>query len=104
MPNAREIIERLEVMDEMLEEINRKVDLLMTDQAALDAAVADIGTHADSIDAAVTALVAKINASPAAADFTAEVATLTTASGNLQTATDAANAALAPPPAPAPAP
>lgn len=95
-----DIIRRLEVIDEMLEQLNRKVDLLMADQAALDAAVADIGTHADAIDAAVTALVAKLQTLPNAADFTAEVSALTAASGNLQTATDAANAALAPPPAP----
>lgn len=72
---------------------------MAADQTALDAAIADIGTHADSIDAAVTALVAKIEASPSAPDFSSEVAALQAATGNLQTATDDANTALAAGPA-----
>ena len=73
----------------------------MADQAELDQAIADLTTHTDAIDAAVVALIDKINASPAAADFATEVASLQAATGNLQAATDAANAAVTPPAPPA---
>jgi hypothetical protein len=80
-----------------LDDITRRLKLMAADQAALDQAVADLVTHTDAIDAAVTALIDKINSSPAAADFQAEVDALTAATGNLQTATAAANTALNPP-------
>jgi uncharacterized membrane protein YccC len=80
-----------------LDDITRRLKLMAADQAALDQAVADLVTHTDAIDAAVTALIDKINSSPAAADFQTEVDALTAATGNLQTATNAANTALNPP-------
>jgi flagellin-like hook-associated protein FlgL len=84
-------------IEHKLDLILKQEGILMADQAELDQAIADLTTHTDSIDAAVTALVDKIGQSPAAADFATEVAALQAATGNLQTATDAANAALTPP-------
>jgi hypothetical protein len=84
-------------LDRKLDKILRRLTVMAADQAALDQAIADLATHADAIDAAVQALIDKINSSPAAADFQAEVDALTAATGNLSTATDAANAALNPP-------
>jgi hypothetical protein len=80
-----------------LTRIERKVDLMAADQAALDQAVSDLVTHTDSIDTAVVALIAKLEAAGVTADFQTEVDALTAATGNLQTATDAANTALNPP-------
>jgi hypothetical protein len=80
-----------------LKRLERKVDLMAADQAALDQAVQDLVAHTDAIDQAVVALIAKLEASGVTADFQAEVDALQAATGNLQTATDAANTALNPP-------
>jgi hypothetical protein len=81
-----------------LDDIIRRLKLMAADQAALDQAVADLVTHTDAIDAAVQALIDKINSTPGTPDFSAEIASLTAATGNLQTATDAATTALNPTP------
>jgi hypothetical protein len=88
-------------IEHKLDRILRTQGVIMADQADLDTAIQDLTTHTDAIDQAVTALVDKIGQSPAAADFATEVAALQAATGNLQTATDAANAALTPPAPPA---
>lgn len=98
---ARKLCSMERTVNRKLNHIAHLLEVLMADQAALDTAVADLVTHTDAIDSAVTALIDKINASPAAADFATEVAALQTATGNLQTATDAANSALTPPAPPA---
>ena len=66
----------------MLLAVLRKENLIMADQAALDAAITSLTT-------AVDAIVAKLNEVPDV-DFTAEITQLTAA-------TDEINAALAPP-------
>lgn len=98
MSDWLELGKRLDSIDHQLNTILRRLSAMAADQAALDQAISDLTAHADAIDTAVQALVDKINSTPGAPDFTAEVAALTTASGNLQTATEAANTALSPPP------
>jgi hypothetical protein len=78
------VIERhLESIMRKLRSVQHDERIIMADQDALDAAIASLQT-------AVDAIVAKLGEVPNAPDFSAEVASLTAA-------TDEINAALAPP-------
>lgn len=93
--------DQLSTIETKINFIVRMVIHLAVDQEALDAAITDVGQHAADLEAQLTALIAKIEASGVPTDFTEEVAALQATSAGLQTATEAANAALAPePPAP----
>ncbi len=76
----------------------------MADQAALDQALADLVTHVASIVTAVEAIKQKLIDAALPIDLNAEFNAVTAASASLQTATDDANAALAPPAPPAAVP
>jgi hypothetical protein len=89
--------ERFHDLELALNRIERKLNLMAADQAALDQAVQDLVAHTDAIDTAVASLIQKLADAGVTADFQAEVDALQAATGNLQTATDAANTALNPP-------
>lgn len=90
----------LDDIEQKIDRILRRLSTMATDQAALDQAVNDLVTHTDAIDAAVQALIDKINSTPGTPDFSTEIEALTAATGNLQSSTEAANTALNPPPTP----
>jgi hypothetical protein len=60
-----------------LDRIERKVDKMAVSQAQLDAALAQEQTDLTTFLSAVSALIAKLNAGAAPADFSAELATVT---------------------------
>jgi len=84
-----EIIERLRVIRKKLESV---VHFMSATQADLDAALTAIGDTVSQIIAEVVALIAKIQATVPAADFTAEVSSIQALQTSLQDAADKAKA------------
>jgi hypothetical protein len=94
-----------------LDRIERKIDLvllgervIMADEAALDQALADLGTHLDDLQVAAQSIVDKVSALPNAPDLSDEIATLQGFGSRLQETTDAITTAVAPPADTAPPP
>jgi hypothetical protein len=73
---------------------------IMADEAALDQAIADLGSHIDEVQAAAQSIIDKLEAAGTTVDLADEIATLQGFGTKVQDTTTAITDAVAGPPAP----